>query len=97
MLESGRLRLTPPPREPPSRERYCEATGMPATTRPLFLLLRWLLAAAVVLVLCLLRWGDNLLIVSEPIPGRAQVGIVLQGSIAAEKVRIARAIDLLRQ
>ncbi len=70
---------------------------MPASIRPLFRVLRWLLAAAVVLSLCVARWGGDLLVVNEPMPAHADAAIVLQGSIAAEKVRIARAIDLLQQ
>lgn len=76
---------------------YWKATEMPAATRPLFLALRWLLAAAILLALCVLRWGDDVLIVNEPVPGHADAAVVLQGSIVAEKVRIAGAIDLLQQ
>jgi hypothetical protein len=60
-----------------------------------FRLLRWLLAAAIVGVVCLLLWGGDLLIVSDPPPEHFNAAIVLQGSIAAEKSRIAGAMGLL--
>ena len=62
-----------------------------------FRLLQWLLAAAIVVVVCLLLWGGDLLIASDPPPGHVDAAIVLQGSIAAEKARIAGAMDLLRR
>jgi uncharacterized SAM-binding protein YcdF (DUF218 family) len=70
---------------------------MPSPVMSLFRALRWLLAAAIVIVLCLLRWGDDLLIASDPPPGHVDAAIVLQGSIAAEKARIAGAIPLLQR
>jgi uncharacterized SAM-binding protein YcdF (DUF218 family) len=69
---------------------------MPLPTRPLFRTLRWLLAAATVVVLFLLLMGDNLLIASDPVPAHVDAAIVLQGSIVAEKVRVAGAINLLQ-
>lgn len=57
---------------------------------------RWLLAAAVLLTIGLLFWGGNLLIATDPVPRHADVAVVLQGSIAAEKVRIAGALNLLQ-
>jgi len=69
---------------------------MPSPFRSLFRALRWLLAAAIVIVLCLLRWGDSLLITSDPPPVHVDAAIVLQGSIAAEKARIAGAVGLLQ-
>jgi len=62
-----------------------------------FRVLRWLLAAAIVVVVCLLLWGGDLLIASDSPPDRVDAAIVLQGSIAAEKARIAGAMDLLRR
>jgi uncharacterized SAM-binding protein YcdF (DUF218 family) len=70
---------------------------MPSPVRSLFRPLRWLLAAAIVIVLCLLRWGDSLLIASDPPPGHVEAAIVLQGSIAAEKARIVGAVGLLQR
>jgi uncharacterized SAM-binding protein YcdF (DUF218 family) len=70
---------------------------MPSPVRSLFRALRWLLAAAIVIVLCLLRWGDSLLIASDPPPGHVEAAIVLQGSIAAEKARIVGAVGLLQR
>jgi hypothetical protein len=70
---------------------------MPSPTRPLLRMLQSLSAAGVVIVLCLLRWGGNLLIASDALPGHVDAAIVLQGSIAAEKARIAGAMELLRK
>ena len=63
---------------------------------PIFRALKWLLAAGVAVAFCLLFTGDRLLIATHPPPGRVDAAIVLQGSIAAEKARIAGAIDLLQ-
>jgi hypothetical protein len=71
-------------------------TRMPSPIRPRLRVLRWLIAVAIV-ILCLLLWGEDLLIASDPQPAHADAAIVLQGSIAAEKVRIAGAIDLLHR
>lgn len=69
---------------------------MRSPASPLFRVLRWLLAAAVVVAVCLLRWGGGLLIASDQ-PKHVDAVVVLQGSIIAEKVRIAGAINLLKQ
>lgn len=68
----------------------------PRFVAALFRWLRWLFAAAIVAVLCLLLWGKDLLIASEPLPEHFDGAVVLQGSIAAEKVRIAGAMGLLQ-
>jgi len=70
---------------------------MPLPARLLFRLLRWLLAAAFVIIVCLTRWGGRLLIASDPTPQHVDAAIVLQGSIAAERVRIAGAMNLLER
>lgn len=70
---------------------------MPPPTRSKFRVLGWLLAVAIVIAVCLLRWGGDLLISSDPEPQHVDAAIVLQGSIAAEKVRIAGAINLLQR
>ncbi|HEY6339547.1 MAG TPA: YdcF family protein [Candidatus Sulfotelmatobacter sp.] len=70
---------------------------MSLRARPFLRVLLWLAAAAVGVVLCLLHWGADLLIASAPAPGRVDAAIVLQGSVTAEKVRIAGAIDLLQR
>jgi uncharacterized SAM-binding protein YcdF (DUF218 family) len=56
-----------------------------------------LLAAAIVIAVCLLFWGANLLIASEPAPGHVDAAIILQGSIVSEKARIAGAMNLVRR
>lgn len=70
---------------------------LPARPSFRFPVLRWLLAAAIVVALCLMRFGGNLLVASDPAPGHVDAGIVLQGSIAAHKVRIAGAMNLLQR
>ena len=70
---------------------------MPSSVRPLLRVLWRLLAAAVVIVLCLLRWGGDLLIARDPAPRHVDGAIVLQGSIAAETARIAGAVNLLQR
>ena len=62
-----------------------------------FGMLRWLVVAAVVIVLGTLRWGGDLLIASDPAPAHVDAAIVLQGSIIAQKVRIAGAMNLLQR
>jgi hypothetical protein len=74
---------------------------MPAPAKPLFRaalfrVLLWLLAAVIWVVVCLLLWGKDFLIASDPLPEHFDAAIVLQGSIAAEKVRVAGAMDFLR-
>lgn len=59
--------------------------------------LLWLLAAATVVSVCLLIWGGDLLIAVDPPSAHVDAVVVLQGSIAAEKARIAGAIALLQQ
>ena len=59
--------------------------------------MRWLLLAAVVIAFCCLRWGGELLIANRSLPSHVDAAIVLQGSIAAEKVRIAGAVNLLQR
>jgi hypothetical protein len=69
---------------------------MPSPTRLFFRVLR-LLLPAVVIALILLGWGAELLISREREPERVDAAIILQGSIAAERARIAGAMDLLRR
>jgi uncharacterized SAM-binding protein YcdF (DUF218 family) len=70
---------------------------MPSQATSFVRILRWLLAAAVVILLGLLRVGGDILIADDPVPPRVNAAIVLQGSIAAEKIRIAGAVNLLQR
>lgn len=70
---------------------------MPPPTKSKLSMLRWLPAVAIVIAVCLLRWGGDLLISSDPEPQHVDAAIVLQGSVVAEKVRIAGAINLLQR
>ena len=70
---------------------------MSSPARRSFRALWRLLAASAAFVLCLLCWGSELLIVNEPAPDHVDAAIVLQGSIVAEKVRIAGAVGLLQR
>jgi len=65
--------------------------------RSVFRILKWLVAAAFVIALVVLLWGDRLVIAVDPMPSHVDAAIVLQGSIAAEKVRIAGAMNLLQR
>jgi len=52
---------------------------------------------AIAAVGCLMVWGDSLLIVNEPLPQHVDVVVALQGSVVAERVRIAGSMDSLRR
>src|SRR5690349_6827457 len=63
--------------------RYYGVHWMSAPARPLFYvassrILRWLLAAAIVIAVCLVLWGGDLLIASDPLPDHVDTAIVLQ-------------------
>jgi uncharacterized SAM-binding protein YcdF (DUF218 family) len=70
---------------------------MPSPVSPLLRVLKWLFAAGVAIAFCVLYGGGHLLIASDPQPGHVDAAIVLQGSMAAEKARIAGAINLLQR
>ena len=57
----------------------------------------WLLASAILIAVCLLLWGQHLLLSNNAVPQHVDAAVVLQGSITAEKVRIAGGINLLQQ
>lgn len=57
----------------------------------------WLLLTLIVAALALLIWGSQLLIAADSPASHVDVAIVLQGSMIAEKARIAGAMDLLRE
>jgi hypothetical protein len=79
------------------RSRLFRSSEMPSPARKRFRTLCWILAASVAIVFGLLWWGADLLILSEPAPKHVEAAIVLQGSIVAEKVRIAGAVGLLQR
>src|SRR5437016_320504 len=63
--------------------RYYGVHWMSAPVRPLLHIpssrvLKWLLAAVIVIAVCLL-WGGDLLIASDPLPDHVDAAIVLQG------------------
>lgn len=60
---------------------------------------RTLLSVSIIMIVvgCLLVWGDSLLTVTEPLPQHVDVAIALQGSVRAERVRISGGMDLLRR
>src|SRR5271169_2460659 len=70
---------------------------MRLSSKPLCRVLLGLCAAAAVIALILLFWGGGLLIASDALPDHADEAVVLQGSMIAEKTRIAGAITLLQQ
>lgn len=70
---------------------------MPRSTKILLRALGWFLAAGIIIILCLLRWGADILIAQNPSPGPVDAAIVLQGSILGENSRLAAAMELLQQ
>jgi len=44
-----------------------------------------------------MRWGAALLISNDPLPAHVDAAIVLQGSVAGERVRVHGAMNLLKQ
>jgi uncharacterized SAM-binding protein YcdF (DUF218 family) len=59
--------------------------------------LKWPLVVLVVILLGLLLWGDDLLIAPDPVPAHVDAAVVLQGSIVAQKARIAGAMNFLQR
>lgn len=68
---------------------------MPLLSKPLRMLL-WVSTVPIVIALSLFFWGGDLLVASDHVPDHADVAVVLQGSVAAQKARIAGAIRLLQ-
>jgi len=61
---------------------------------------RWgsyFLLATLAIALGMLRWGGYLLVASEDLPAHVDTAVVLQGSVAGEKARIAGAVYLLQR
>jgi uncharacterized SAM-binding protein YcdF (DUF218 family) len=57
----------------------------------------WLLLGMLVLLLCFLHWGGYLLVASDPLPTHVDAAVILEGSIAGEKARVAGAAQVLQQ
>lgn len=57
----------------------------------------WLAGIFAVLVLCFLHWGGYLLVAADLLPDHVDAAVVLQGSMASEKARMAAAMALLQQ
>jgi DUF218 domain-containing protein len=57
----------------------------------------WLLGILVVLAACFLHWGGYLLIARASMPDHVDAAVVLRGSVASEKARIAAAMELLQR
>jgi uncharacterized SAM-binding protein YcdF (DUF218 family) len=68
--------------------------AFPAT---LFRLLTGLLAAGLLTLLVLMAAGNRLLIVTDPLPSHVDAVVVLQGSVVAQKTRIAAAMAYLQR
>lgn len=69
---------------------------MPVSVRKFVRALAGFCAIVVLAILCLLHWGYALLVFDDALPAHVDAAIVLQGSIAAEKVRVAGAVGLLQ-
>lgn len=83
------------PRVMTDTTKHFDAPGKPAWLLPRLLL--WLFVAVATTLLCLLWWGGDLLIASDPLPAHVDAAVVLQGSISGEKARIAGAMRLLQR
>jgi uncharacterized SAM-binding protein YcdF (DUF218 family) len=59
--------------------------------------LLWFLLTVAIVLLCLLRWGGDLLISTDPLPAHVDAAVVLQGSSIGERARLAGAMSLLQQ
>jgi uncharacterized SAM-binding protein YcdF (DUF218 family) len=69
---------------------------MPLSSKPLRVLL-WISLVPIAIALGLFFWGGDLLVASDHVPDHADAAVVLQGSVVAEKTRIAGAISLLQR
>lgn len=70
---------------------------MPSALRQLLRVFGLLLTAFILIVLCLLVWGDNLLVSVDVMPSHVDVAVALQGSMIAERARLAGAMNLLQR
>jgi uncharacterized SAM-binding protein YcdF (DUF218 family) len=59
--------------------------------------LTWFFLGLVLVALVWMLWGADFLMAAGPLPSRVDAAVVLQGSIVAEKTRIAGAMALLKQ
>lgn len=62
--------------------------------------LKWLAATALLIlaiIACLMKWGGHLLESNDPVPAHVDAAVVLEGSLVGERVRLAGAMQLLRQ
>jgi hypothetical protein len=57
----------------------------------------WIFLSLLAMLLCVLHWGGDLLVADESPPAHTDGIVVLQGSIAGEKARLAGAASLLQQ
>jgi DUF218 domain len=70
---------------------------MPLSSKPQLRALLWVSSVPLVIVLGLVLWGGDLLVTSDPVPDHADLAVVLQGSVDAQKARTAGAINLLQR
>jgi len=61
-----------------------------------FRLILWMLGGVILVVLCMALLGSKLLIADDPVPSHVDAVVVLQGSIGAERARMAGAALLLQ-
>jgi uncharacterized SAM-binding protein YcdF (DUF218 family) len=74
-----------------------EAPGVTRKGVRAWRLLAAALACAVALAAALMIWGGRLLEASDPLPAHVDAAIILEGSLLGERVRLAEAMQLLRQ
>ena len=57
---------------------------------------KYLIAAAILLLICLFRYGTRFLVHPDPLPQHVDAALVLQGSILGENARVEGAVRLLQ-
>ncbi len=57
----------------------------------------WGICLLLLAIAAVMRWGAALLISNDPLPAHVDAAIVLQGSVAGERVRVHGAMNLLKQ
>lgn len=73
------------------------AYSMPLRAGSLLRIITSLFAVLALIVLILLQWGGRLLTAVDPMPAHVDAAIALQGSIVAQKARIAGAMSFLQR
>jgi hypothetical protein len=76
---------------------YRENTLMILSSKLQFRVLLRVTAVPLAIALGLVLWGGDLLVANDPVPDHAEVAVVLQGSVVAQRTRTAGAVGLLQR